>query len=117
MFWSRNPCPGTTNDSTLLPFLDSRTTPTVTLIFDSLIHCYHTLSPKKLFGLYADASRSPRPKALMARYEDRDRDGGAYGGGGGHDRYDKDRGGLGGAGGGDRDGPYNRGRPLHRRNY
>lgn len=50
----------------------------------------------------------------MARYEDRDRDGGAYGGGGGHDRYDKDRGGPGG-GGGDRDGPYNRGRPLHRR--
>lgn len=53
----------------------------------------------------------------MARYEDRDRDGGAYGGGGGHDRYEKDRSGLGGGGGGDRDGPYNRGRPLHRRTF
>ncbi|KAG0125980.1 WD40-repeat-containing domain protein [Tuber indicum] len=58
----------------------------------------------------------------MARYEDRDRDGGTYnqdpsagsgGGGGGGGGYDK-RGG-GGGGGGERDGPYNRGRPLHRR--
>jgi hypothetical protein len=48
----------------------------------------------------------------MARYEDRDRDGGSYqhdrgGGGVGPDRGDRgDR--------GDREGPYNRGRPLHR---
>ncbi|KAI5779716.1 WD40-repeat-containing domain protein [Geopyxis carbonaria] len=42
----------------------------------------------------------------MARFEDRDGGGGGGGGGGGA---------AGGGFGGERDGPYNRGRPLHRR--
>lgn len=84
------------------------------------LHQYPTRHPP------VNTDNGPSPPTLsrqldaMSRYEDRDRDGGAYqqdrmgGGGGGGGGFGPDRGG--GGGGGDRDGPYNRGRPLHRSN-